>query len=142
MLAELRRHPHIAGGAFEMGFADKLPGLGLVAWLNNARARWLGIAFGDQGQFFRRAALAKMGGFPDMMLMEDVELSLRLKRFGRPLFIRPGVRVAARRWMQRGFLGNAARVLALFVRFLVERRLCGADGIRTDYYRKYYGGRQ
>jgi hypothetical protein len=30
-------------------------------------------------------------------------------------------------------------VLTLFIRFLVERRMNGAAGIRTDYYRKYYG---
>jgi rSAM/selenodomain-associated transferase 2 len=139
MLTALTKSPMIAGGAFGMSFADDSPGMFLIGWLNNFRARWFGIAFGDQGQFFRRAALQRMGGFPAMMLMEDVELSLRLKRFGRPLFVRSGVRVSVRRWERRGFLGNLGMVLKLFVHYLVERRMNGADGIRTDYYRRYYG---
>ena len=39
-------------------------GLRAVAFLNNWRARWCGISFGDQGQFFRSDALNMMGGFP------------------------------------------------------------------------------
>lgn len=141
MLEALNRAPQIAGGAFEMRF-EPWPGLVLIEWLNNARARWLGIAFGDQGQFFRRAALKGMGGFPDMMLMEDVELSLRLKQFGRPMFIRPGVLVSTRRWVRHGLVGNLVRVFRLFLAYLVERRINGANGIRKDYYRKYYGPHQ
>jgi rSAM/selenodomain-associated transferase 2 len=139
MLRDLADYPSIAGGAFEMRFTTHSLGLRTVACLNNWRARWCGISFGDQGQFFRRDALNTMGGFPDMMLMEDVELSLRLKQFGRPLFIRRGVRVSQRRWVRRGFVRNLWRVLTLFIRYLVERRMNGAAGIRTDYYRKYYG---
>jgi rSAM/selenodomain-associated transferase 2 len=139
MLQALAAYPSIAGGAFEMGFASPSLKLRLVAWLNNLRARWCGISFGDQGQFFRRDALEKMGGFPDMMLMEDVELSMRMKRFGRPLFVRRGVQVSQRRWVRRGFADNFWKVVTLFIRYLVERRMNGAAGIRTDYYRKYYG---
>jgi rSAM/selenodomain-associated transferase 2 len=139
MLQVLSTYPSIAGGAFEMRFTAHSLGLRLVACLNNWRARWCGIAFGDQGQFFRRDALNMTGGFPDMMLMEDVELSLRLKQFGRPLFVRRGVRVSQRRWVRRGFVKNIWKVLTLFIRYLVERRMNGAAGIRTDYYRRYYG---
>ena len=44
-----------------------------------------------------------------------------------------------RRWVRRGLVGNTATVLKLFITYLVERRLRGANGIRSDYYRKYYG---
>jgi rSAM/selenodomain-associated transferase 2 len=139
MLEALKANPSMAGGAFEMEFSARSFRMGLVAWLNNWRARWCGISFGDQGQFFRRDVLKQMGGFPDMMLMEDVELSLRLKRFGRPLFVRQGVCVSQRRWVRRGFIKNVWKVLRLFIRYLIERRMNGAAGIRTDYYCKYYG---
>jgi rSAM/selenodomain-associated transferase 2 len=139
MLQALADYPRIAGGAFEMRFKGDSLGLRMVACLNNWRARWCGISFGDQGQFFRSDALNMMGGFPDMMLMEDVELSLRLKQFGRPLFIRRGVHVSQRRWVRRGFVKNIWKVVTLFFRYLVERRMNGAAFIRTDYYRRYYG---
>ena len=80
-----------------------------------------------------------MGGFPDLRLMEDVELSLRLKRFGRPLLVRNGVHVSPRRWAEADFTGNVRKVMSLSVRYLVERRFYGPDDIRTDYYGKYYG---
>ena len=73
MLGDLQAYPTVAGGAFEMTFAGSSRRLSLIAWLNNVRARWSGISFGDQGQFFRRAALGKMGGFPAMMLMAEEE---------------------------------------------------------------------
>jgi len=139
MLQALADYPRIAGGAFEMRFTGDSLGLRTVACLNNWRARWCGISFGDQGQFIRRDALNMMGGFPNMMLMEDVELSLRLKQYGRPLFVRRGVRVSQRRWVRRGFSKNIRKVLTLFTRYLFERRMNGAAGIRTDYYHKYYG---
>jgi hypothetical protein len=49
-----------------------------VEWLNNSRARYLIIAFGDQAQFVRRDALPLLGGFPDLMLMEDVECNFSI----------------------------------------------------------------
>jgi rSAM/selenodomain-associated transferase 2 len=138
MLQALAVNPSIVGGAFNMRFSDQSARVALIAWLNNFRARWFGISFGDQGQFFRRAALKELGGYPDMMLMEDVELSMRMKRFGRPLFVRDGVRASQRRWENRRFSSYIRLVLQLFVSYLVERRFNGAEDIRTDYYRKYY----
>ena len=49
---------------------------------NRLRFHLLGIAFGDQGIFIRRSTLDEIGGIPELPLMEDVELSRRLR--GRP----------------------------------------------------------
>ena len=46
----------------------------------NARSRLTGIATGDQGIFVTRALFEAVGGFPAQPLMEDIELSRRLKR--------------------------------------------------------------
>jgi hypothetical protein len=73
-----------------------------------------------------------------MRLMEDVELSMRMKRFGPPLFVCNGVRVSPRRWVDRNFAGNVWKVVSLFLRYLFERRFIGLKGMQTDYYRKYY----
>ncbi len=140
MFEALTAQPSAAGGAFGMNFAGASAGLRLIEWLNNIRAALFGISFGDQGQFFRRAALESAGGFPDMKLMEDVEMSMRLKGFGRPLFIHKGVQVSQRRWARRGYGHNIRLVLHLFFRYLIERRFRGPSGVRTDYYGKYYNG--
>ena len=61
-----------------------------------------GIATGDQAMFVTRRAFDAVRGFPDQALMEDVELSSRLKRRGRPLCLRPPVVTSGRRWDARG----------------------------------------
>jgi rSAM/selenodomain-associated transferase 2 len=126
-----------AGGCFGMRFRDSSPIQGVIAALNNLRAFGTGISFGDQAQFVRVEALRRIGGFPDLMLMEDVELSLRLKSVGGAVYLGPGVTVSSRRWLAGSFLVNLRTVIGLFFRYLFERRL----GVRLDeerYYCKYY----
>ena len=120
-----------------MRFSDASLKRRLIAGLNNLKAFSTGIAVGDQAQFVRAAALREMEGFPGLMLMEDVELSLRLKRMGRPVYLRRGVTVSSRRWQEGSFLKNIGLVVGLFLRYLLERRLGQVkDG---SYYQKYYG---
>jgi hypothetical protein len=72
------------------------------------------------------------------MLMEDVELALRLKQIGRPLYIPEGVVVSDRRWARGGTRINVLTVIRLFVRYLLLRRL-GVDlGDNRRFYRRYY----
>jgi rSAM/selenodomain-associated transferase 2 len=134
----LRLHPHAPGGAIGMRFEEETASARIISTLNNLRAQFTGIAFGDQAQFVRRTMLQSVGGFPDLMLMEDVELSLLLKEQGRPIFLGDGVRVSSRRWRGRGFSAKIALVLKLVVRFLIERRW--EEGARSgrDYYAAYY----
>jgi rSAM/selenodomain-associated transferase 2 len=127
-----------AGGAFRMAFSSPTHRLQLITFLNNLRAQVSGISFGDQGQFLRKEALECIGGFPEQMLMEDVELSLRLRAVGRILFLPNGVLVSPRRWESQPFMGRMGRVLHLFVRYLLMRRAGRDQGTAENYYRKYY----
>jgi GT2 family glycosyltransferase len=139
ILGALQANPHIAGGACGMSFEHVDLKTRIVAGLNNARALFTGISFGDQAQFFRAEALNQMGGFPEMMLMEDVELSLRLKQTGGLLFLRNGVTASGRRWKAGSFSSNFLKVIQLFVRYLIERRLCKGRASDQKYYDAYYG---
>jgi hypothetical protein len=76
--------------------------LRVVAALVNLRSRLSGIATGDQAIFVIRAAFERVGGFPVQPLMEDIEISRRLKRLGRPACLRARVCTSGRRWEQRG----------------------------------------
>ncbi len=138
MLDALSVFERSPGGAFGMHFEGRARAVGWIAGLNHLRTRWTGIAFGDQAQFFRRSALKAIGGFPDCMLMEDVELALRLKQIGRPLYIPEGVVVSDRRWARGGTRRNALTVIHLFVRYLLLRRLGVVLGDNQRFYRRYY----
>ena len=76
--------------------------LRLVAFMMNARSRLSGIATGDQGIFVARTLFEDVGGFPDQPLMEDVELTGRLRRVGRPACLRAVATTSGRRWETRG----------------------------------------
>ena len=82
----------------------KRQSLVVVAALMNWRSRLTGIATGDQGIFAHRSLLDAVGGVPLQALMEDVELSKRLKSCSRPLCPRATLTTSGRRWRTRGVL--------------------------------------
>jgi len=90
-------------GRFDIAVAGQARVLRLVGALMNLRSRVTGIATGDQGIFVERALFAAVGGYPGQPLMEDIELSRRLKRAGgSPLCLRERVVTSARRWERHG----------------------------------------
>jgi rSAM/selenodomain-associated transferase 2 len=93
-----------AWGRFDVTIAGTRPLLAAVSTLMNARSRISGIATGDQAIFVRRAAFDAVGGFPDIPLMEDIEISRRLKAISPPLCIRSRAMTSARRWERDGVL--------------------------------------
>ena len=74
----------------------------VVAAAMNVRSRLTGIATGDQAIFARRSVFERVGGFPLQPLMEDIELSRRLRAISRPVCIRARAVTSARRWESRG----------------------------------------
>jgi rSAM/selenodomain-associated transferase 2 len=89
-------------GRFDVRIEGRPWMLRVVAALMNLRSRASGIATGDQAIFITREAFERVGGFPEQALMEDIEISRRLKRLGRPACLRARVCTSGRRWEQRG----------------------------------------
>jgi rSAM/selenodomain-associated transferase 2 len=89
-------------GRFDVRIEGRPWMLRVVAVLMNLRSRASGIATGDQAIFITRGAFERVGGFPEQALMEDIEISRRLKRLGRPACLRARVCTSGRRWEQRG----------------------------------------
>ena len=81
-------------------------------------ARWQ-LPYGDQAMFVRTDVVARAGGFPNQPCMEDLELALRCRRYGRWLFVNCPVTINHRHW-RRGVvattLGNWARAIAYRLR--------------------------
>ncbi len=101
-------------GRFDVAIEGRARMLPLVARLMNLRSRLTGIATGDQAMFVERALFASVGGFPPQPLMEDVALSLALKRAaGRPACIREPAVTSGRRWDARGTLATITDMWAL-----------------------------
>jgi len=89
-------------GRFDVAIGGPPPMLRVVAAMMNLRSRLSGIATGDQALFMTRTAFDAVGGYPDQPLMEDVEITSRLRRRSRPACIRRSILTSARRWQSRG----------------------------------------
>lgn len=132
----LRRQSMIAGGAVGGRFDGQGWRFRLLDTANDFRAAFLGISFGDQVQFFRRGLLAATGGYPDMPIMEDVELSLRLQNLGRVVFLFGDAKISPRHW-RFGVSRRTGLILRLFLTY-TGARLLGRRPDTLVMYRAYY----
>ena len=101
---------------FDVRFDAPHPMLMLVAVMMNLRSRLTGIATGDQAMFMTRAAFARAGGFPDIALMEDIVMSVRLKAISAPACLSAKVTTSARRWLEHGILRTILLMWSLRLR--------------------------
>ena len=86
-----------------------------------------GLVLGDQALFVRRDVLEKVGGVPDLPLMEEFELCRRLRRVGRLALAKATVTTSERRFAKFGVFRTYAlmwRVTALYYRGTPVERLC------------------
>lgn len=75
--------------------------LGPLSHLADIRSRYSRLPYGDQALFVRAEVFGRIGGFPPQPLMEDLELSRRLRKVGRIRTVPARVRVSGRRFQAR-----------------------------------------
>lgn len=100
-------------GRFDVRLSGRGALLRIVEHMMNLRSRLSGIATGDQAIFVEREVFERVGGYPDQPLMEDIELSRRLKTISRPACLRARVVTSSRRWEQHGILRTVVLMWAL-----------------------------
>ena len=89
-------------GRFDVRLSGQHPLFRVIEKMMNWRSSFSGISTGDQAIFVLRDQFERIGGFPEQLLMEDVELSRRLKKIVPPFCIRTPLTTSSRRWEQRG----------------------------------------
>ncbi|MFN3879856.1 MAG: TIGR04283 family arsenosugar biosynthesis glycosyltransferase [Nitrincola lacisaponensis] len=118
-------------GRFDVRIEGQHPLLVVVAGMMNLRSRWSGIATGDQLIFVHRQLFDAVGGFPQQPLMEDVELSKRLKQLMKPCCLSESVITSGRRWDTRGFWSTVWLMWSLRWRYW---RGVSAETLVKEYY--------
>jgi rSAM/selenodomain-associated transferase 2 len=120
------RDPGVVAGAFRTWTVAE----GQRSWasrllhLADLRSRYTNLPYGDQALFVRAEVFRRLGGFPDQPLMEDLELSRRLRRMGRIRTVSAGVRVSGRRFLSRpAYYMVVMNVLPLLYRLGVPPRV-------------------
>ena len=92
------------GGAFKQRIEGHHSLYRLIERAANFRAKRLGIFYGDGGIFIRRVHFDRIGGFPEIPIMEEVEFSRKLCQHGKVTLIEPGIHISARRWKKNGII--------------------------------------
>lgn len=100
-------------GRFDVRIDSPKRLLAVVSFAMNLRSRLTGIATGDQAMVMTRWAYEQTGGFAEQPLMEDIDLSARLKRLAPPVCLRPPVSTSARRWESHGVVSTILLMWAL-----------------------------
>lgn len=94
----------VVAGAFEKAFRDGSWMLTGSRWKCRLRMHLFQFAYADQAIFVRREALERVGGVPDVPLMEEHELFRRLAEQGRFQLVPQEVLTSARRFVRAGVL--------------------------------------
>ncbi len=99
-------NPGVVGGAFRLRFDCARWPYRLVAFSTNLRSRLRGSFTGDQAYFVRAQSFRAAGGYPELPLMEDLEIITRLRAIGKVVLVPAYVTTSARRHERVGLLSS------------------------------------
>ena len=98
----------ISSGYVGGGFRQKIDGekvlYRLIEIAGNIRGRYLKVFYGDSGIFLSRTNFEKIGGFPEVPILEEMEFSRGLRRLGKTTLLTLHIHISPRRWEARGIL--------------------------------------
>ncbi|MBE9559944.1 MAG: TIGR04283 family arsenosugar biosynthesis glycosyltransferase [Proteobacteria bacterium] len=117
-------------GRFDIRLSGNRVIFRLIEWLVNLRSRLTSIATGDQAIFVTTRLFERVGAFPEIALMEDVELSRRLAKISSPLCLRQKVITSSRRWEAKGVVST--------VLLMWKLRLLYSLGVSPDKLNQMY----
>ena len=70
----------------------------------NLRSRLTSVATGDQAIFIKKDLFDRVGGYPEIALMEDVAFCKLLKKHSKPHCLKDSVVTSSRRWESNGVI--------------------------------------
>lgn len=101
-------------GCFKIKFESRAFLMKICGYMSNTRVKLRNIAFGDQALYIDRNYFYQLGGFPDLPLMEDYQLSMDIKADGEKIVLANSkVTTSERRFLENGRLKTMARMQKL-----------------------------
>lgn len=126
----VQHKPLLVWGAMRQRIDSKQVIYRLLEYGNASRVQWRGLPFGDQAIFVRRSEYKRVGGYPEVKLMEDVELAQKLRKIQWPVLVPGHVIVSPRRWQTKGVLRQTMRNQFL--------QIAHAVGVSPDRLARFY----
>tara|TARA_B100000941_G_scaffold272286_1_gene231670 strand:- start:88 stop:810 length:723 start_codon:yes stop_codon:yes gene_type:complete len=117
-------------GFFPVQLDQKSLGYSFLSFCINLRSRLFNYCTGDQVLVIKKSTFYEVNGFEEISLMEDIDISNRLKKIFDPEILDGHAITSARRWKKHGFLRTI-----LLMRLL---RLLFYLGVNTKILAKIY----
>lgn len=134
LVRQALQEPQTIAGAFELRIDSQQLGLRLIERLVNWRSRFFSMPYGDQAIFLKATIFHRIGGFPNLPIMEDFEFIRRLKHQGRIAIVPAFVLTSGRRWERLGIIKttliNQLIILGYFL------------GVSPDKLARWYRGKE
>lgn len=108
------------GGGFLQKINGKSPLYRIIELTANLRGKYQKIFYGDSGIFLSKKDFERLGGFPDVPIMEEIAFSKNLRKLGKTKMIEPRIHISPRRWQAKGIIRTT--ITNWFITFLYN---CG-----------------
>jgi len=119
-------------GRFDVQLTPKQFPFPIISGFINLRSRLTQVMTGDQGIFIRSDVFQFLKGYASIPLMEDVEITKRLRLISKADCRGPVLKTSARRWQQQGWLKTVLLMWQLRLMYWL-----GASP--SQLVKKYYG---
>lgn len=94
----------VNAGVFQFAIDSVYPIYRVLEFGVCLRSNLLKLPYGDQGLFMKSETFSRIGRFPEIPLMEDVEMIRKLKLFGKIKILSVPLKTSPRRWENSGIL--------------------------------------
>lgn len=119
IVRETFRTSNVVAAGFRQTIRASASRYRMLEFGNRLRVQLFGWVYGDQAFVVRKSSFERAGRFRDIPLMEDLELSQRLKTLGKIVLLDALLEVDARRWEQTGVAYQTLRNWIFVVLFHV-----------------------
>ena len=121
----------VFAGAFDIRIDSTKWRYQILARMISLRARIRRLPFGDQAHFFTRKYFDEIGGYPNIAIMEDLEIMRRIRKQGDSIIIlKTSVHTSPRRWATEGIIRGTLRNWFIRTRYYL--------GEKPERLEKYY----
>lgn len=117
-------------GFFKVQLSGKNTIFRLIETLINIRSGLTAVSTGDQCLFMTKKMFDRVNGFSQIAIMEDVDISKRLKAICKPIIISSPVITSSRRWEENGILKTILLMWVLRFLFFI--------GVSPNTLKSYY----
>lgn len=95
---------------------DSFPAKTVASWAN-IRARLFGLPYGDQGLLIHQRLYKRVGGYPDIPLMEDVAMAKMLR--GKLVALPASIETSAEKYRKNGWVKQSLSNFGFLFRYLL-----------------------